>query len=109
LKEQRKLVVERALALDQEGILKVHRYWKEVEAYHEEAERATTSSSTVQALAQALREPKEPKEIYRVFVRPVANNWTPQTTPRKKKHTKTDVRFDFPSEPYLVLEPSNIV
>jgi hypothetical protein len=47
LKDQRKVVVERALQLVNEGVLKAHRYWKEVEVYHEQAKRATTSSSTV--------------------------------------------------------------
>ena len=47
LKEQRKLLVERALLLDQESILKAHRYWKEAKAYYEEAKRATISLSVV--------------------------------------------------------------
>jgi hypothetical protein len=32
------MVVERTLALNQEDILKAHRYWKEAKAYHKEAE-----------------------------------------------------------------------
>jgi hypothetical protein len=36
LKEQRKVVVERALQLDNEGVFKAHRYWKEAQAYHEQ-------------------------------------------------------------------------
>jgi hypothetical protein len=50
-------VVERALQLDNEGVLKAHRYWKEAQVYHEQAQRASTSSSAVQAPTQSLREP----------------------------------------------------
>jgi hypothetical protein len=83
LKDQRNVVVERALQLDNEGVLKAHHYWKEVQAYHEQAQRASTSSSAVQAPTQTLREPEEIEQIYRVFAKPVANNWTPPTAARK--------------------------
>jgi hypothetical protein len=46
LKDHRKVVVERALQLDNEGVLKAHRYWKEAQAYHEQAQRANTWANT---------------------------------------------------------------
>jgi hypothetical protein len=86
-----------------EGILRAHRYWKEVQAYHEQA---TTSSSAVQALREALREPKEIEEIYQVFAKLEANNWTPQTAIRNRKPTTIDVPFDFTGEPHPLQESS---
>jgi hypothetical protein len=106
IKDQRKVVVERALQLDNEGILSVHRYWKEAEAYHEQTKRANTSSSAVHAPTQTLREPEETKQIYRVFAKPVTYNWTPPTAARRKRPTTADVPFDFPSEPYAIPKPS---
>jgi hypothetical protein len=38
LKEQRKMVVQRALMLDQDSVSKAHCYWKEAQAYHKQAE-----------------------------------------------------------------------
>jgi hypothetical protein len=107
LKDQRKVVVERALQLDSEGVLKAHRYWKEAQAYHEQAQRASTSSSAVQVPTQTMREPEETEQIYRVFAKPVADNWIPPTAGRKKRPTTTDVPFDLGSEPYAMPRPSN--
>jgi hypothetical protein len=86
LKEQRKVVVERTFQLDNEGVLKAHRYWKEAQAYHEQAQRASTSSSAIQAPIQTLKEPEETEQIYCVFAKHVVDNWTPPTTARRKMY-----------------------
>jgi hypothetical protein len=100
-------VVERALQLDNEGVLKAHRYWKEAQVYHEQAQRASTSSSAVQAPTQTLREPEETEQIYHVFAKPIANNWTPPTAARRKRPTTIDVPFDLGSEHYAMPRPSS--
>jgi hypothetical protein len=107
LKEQRKVVVERTFQLDNEGVLKAHRYWKEAQAYHEQAQRASTSSSAIQAPIQTLKEPEETEQIYCVFAKHVVDNWTPPTTARRKRPTIADVPFDLGSEPYAMPRPSN--
>jgi hypothetical protein len=58
-----------------------------------------TSSSTIHAPTQTLREPEETEQIYRVFAKPVADNWTPPTTARRKRPTTIDVPFDLGNEP----------
>jgi hypothetical protein len=54
-KKKRKMVLQRVLALNKEGVLKAHHCWKETKAHHEQVERASTSLSAIQALPQALR------------------------------------------------------
>jgi hypothetical protein len=100
-------MVERALQLDNEGVLKAHHYWKEAQAYHEQAQRATTSSLAVQAPTQTLRELEETKQIFNVFTNPVADNWTPPTAAKRKRPTTANVPFDLGSELYAMPRPSS--